>query len=539
MGILSLVLLGGCLKQIVDTVESVEKVDVVKWDASFAVPLVHSTLSLKDALDQLGDVDYLKVKSDGGLSIVYSDSFETKPAPNIINLPDQIFGNALAISGSDITDLNNNGTVTVKRSFKMVYKFGSSEVDRLLFKDGGGTIKVSSDMQHEYSLKLSIPEFKKDGIAFSQTTFASFDGTEATDSSQYSFDGYNCDFTKTAQGHTEFVVDIELTINKKAGNPIDAFESVAFVFDLKDQKYQELIGFFKSVEFSNGVDTLNIDFFETVKSGSFSLADPQLKFVITNSFGIPMDVNITKFDGTSANGNLLSLTGMPSPLPIPKLDLSEFGQSKKDSFTLSGTNSNIGDYVGNMPFENVYRVEIVTNPTGIGRNWVSDKSTIGVDIDIDVPIYGTAKDFVFERDIPFSLADNADMSLEEFEQIQALLLRVYTENGFPIDVSAQLYFEDSVTSTVLDSLFGEDILILQAASLDGTGKVTEANPDATDILVENEQIKNIYDANNIRAVIKFNTSFDGTNQPDVKFFEEYKMLLQLGLQASFNINQKF
>ena len=78
-----------------------------------------------------------------------------------------------------------------------------------------------------------------------------------------------------------------------------------------------------------------------------------------------------------------------------------------------------------------------------------------------------------------------------------------------------------------------DTIVLPSADIDGSGKVTNPNPKTTDIVARNQTVTNIQNANQIRLKAYFNTPFgpDGTTQEDVKFYDSYDVLLQLGVQA--------
>ena len=530
-------LMVSCVRDILNTAEKAQNVTGIQWNPSIAVPLVYSRLGIKDALDQFGDsIDFLRVESDGGLTVFFSTEYETKTASDILQLPNQVFADAIALSTSERQDLSNNGSVTLSRRFELEYDFGGNEMDRLLLKAGSGVLKVNSSLKHNYSVKVTFDDWKNDGSELIQTVTSNYKGFDPNeDSTNVDYANYEADFTKTAKGHTDFVANVEVTITEIPGNAVELIETIAFAMLLNEQRYKEVVGYFGEANFSNGIDTLEVDALANTNGGSFTAYDPKLKFVFSNSFGIPIAMDITQFDGTDNDGNVVSLTGLPSPLPFPNLSLAEFGQTKKDSLIIDRNTSNLADYLGNLPVKNVYEIDVNTNPggKGAGRNWITDQSTIGVSVDAELPIHGTAKDFELEQIQEF------EFPLDDPEMIEEVLLRIYTENGLPVDLALQAYFEDSTSNTVLDSLFGDDQLILSAADVDGDGKVTEAKPKTTDVSVTSEVAKNMASSNRVRIIIKFNTLFDGTTQPPVKFFEQYDVLLQLGVQTTANIDQDF
>jgi hypothetical protein len=530
-------LLGSCIKEITDVYEKSQKVKGIQWNPTIAAPLVSSSLGIRDALDQLGDsIDFLRVESDGGLTVFYSVDYETPESGDILKLSDQLFADAIALTSTELSDLTNTGSVTVNRSFVFDYNVGSSEIDRLLWKLGNGMLSINSSLQHDIDFEITFPRIRKNGTPLSASISSNYVGVNPLeDSVAVDFTDYDADLTKTSQGHSEFAADVTITINRVNGNAVGLFETVAFGLSCTNQRYREAIGYFGNANFAVGVDTLNIDLLENTSNGSFTAFDPRLKFVFTNSFGIPIEMKVLEFKGINNDNNAVDLTGLPDPLPFPNLGILDFKQSKKDSLVLNRNTSNLADFLGNLPAKVVYHLDVTTNPDGntVNRNWITDESKLKVEIGAELPIHGTARDFEFEQIQPF------EFDLEQAELIEEVLLRIYTENGLPVDLALQAYFEDSTTNTVLDSLFGTDQLVLAAAPVGSNGRVTQASPKTTDVTVNAATADNLTQANRIRFVARFNTSFEDGSQPPVKFYDDYEMLIQLGVQGTVNVKQDF
>ena len=64
-----------------------------------------------------------------------------------------------------------------------------------------------------------------------------------------------------------------------------------------------------------------------------------------------------------------------------------------------------------------------------------------------------------------------------------------------------------------------------------------ANPKTIDITLDNDRVERILDANRLRIKAFFNTPFENGTQPDVKFFDDYDVLIQLGVQAEILVEQ--
>ncbi|PCJ67728.1 MAG: hypothetical protein COA58_00915 [Bacteroidetes bacterium] len=524
--------LGSCFTDITDTIDKSQRVNGIQWNPTIAVPLVYSRLGLKDVLEEVGDLEYIRVETDGSITLVYSDRFESKTAGEVIILDDQSYGETLTLSAAELSILNSAGSVVATYNRTLGYNFGSNEIDKILYKAGTMAMRVSTTLEHDVTFKLTIPEATSNGNTFSESVVANSTSLPNVGNRTVNLNGTEIDFSKTTQMYSEIGVEIEMTITKRGLNTIKPLETITFDFDLLNQEFSQLVGFFDPADFNSASDTLNLSLFSNNGGGSFTLADPRIKFILENSVGIPVEAKILNFDGTNSDNNTVALTGYPDPLPFPIVVLSEIGQTKIDSFSLNRNNSNLADYINNRPAKNFYEFDVNSTATGAIRHFVTDSSKVAAKIEIEVPLEGTAKDFILENSQPFTL------ELENVDGIKEVLIRLYTENGFPMDIATQLYFEDSTSNTVLDSLFSADNLILPAADVDGTGKVVSINPKTTDVVLNSASIDRLKMANRIRIRSYFNTLIDGGGtQPDVKFYEEYDLLLQLGVQAEVLINQ--
>ncbi len=525
--------LSSCVNEILETVDKVKNTDGVVWNPSIALPLVYSDISLRDFMDEIGGLSFLKIEDDGGLTIVYENEYQSKTAEEMISLPDQAYTRSYTLSATEIADLNTNGSLTLNYTEELDYNFGSSEIDRILYKGGSANFTITTSLKHDVKATITLNNGVNNGVPLASVLQATYTSGTNTASDNINLDGYNVDYTKTAAGTSQIEAQVSFTITKGA-NPILVDETVNFTLNIVDQKFKEIVGFLGAIDFSNEVDTLELSFFNNPNQGSFTLADPRIKMTFSNSFGVPLNAQVTQFAGFSPQNTRFDLTGVPNSLPLPNLSMAELGLSKRSILELNKNTSNLAAFVNNQPAKIVYEFKVEANPSGPSvRNWFTDKSRLGASIEIEVPLHGTAKDFKIEVDQPFEFA------VENVEQIEEVLMRIYTENRFPLGISLQAYFRDSTLNTTIDSLIGSDQLLLAAAAVDANGVVTAPSPNLLDISLTGDKAERIRDANQIRMVIRLNTTTIGANQPDVRFMLDNSVLIQLGVQATAYLNQKF
>ena len=246
--------LGSCIKDITDTIEKGQKLSGIQWNPTIAVPLVYSRLGLQDVLNEVQDLEYVRVEADGSLTLVYADEYESEIAENIVTLDDQLYGETFNLNASQLNTLNTSGTLVLTYSRIIGYSYGAHEVDKIWYKDGTLPLNISTTLEHDVAFKITIPESNKNGTSLSETVSAIYTSAPNTGSSTIPLQDVEIDFTKTTQTYSEIDVELEITITKKGSNSIKPIETITFGMQLLNQKYSKITGLFDVVDFSTPGD---------------------------------------------------------------------------------------------------------------------------------------------------------------------------------------------------------------------------------------------------------------------------------------------
>ncbi len=528
-----LVFVTSCVKDITETIDKASKVNQVRWNPTIAVPLVYSNLSFRDLIEGTNANNYIRIQDDSLVNLVYEDTYSSGNAEDILNLEPQNYGETFVFNSTQLDALNTLGEITVNFSRTISYDGDGNELDKIWFKDGAIALNLTSSFEHNISCVLTIPESQKNTAPISLDLSAPYTGVPIDVTSSFDLSDSEMDFTKTAQGHSEFDIEFEFTITKTSSNPIKASESITYSMVMDNQKFSKILGYFADLEFENLSGSFQIPVFENSKNGSISIVEPEVKFIAESSIGLPIDVSFDRFDGENNLGNSVPLTKNTGDfnLLIPRA-MSE-GESEVDSQVLNNANSNLIDYISNRPFMNYYTLTVKPDLSDMSRHWLLDTSRISNTVKLTLPLHGTLKDFQLEETKPF------DLALENAEEIKEVLVRLYSENGFPVDVKTQLYFEDSITNTLIDSLFLVDRVVSEAALVDSEGNPVGVSSQITDVVMESDRVDRVMNANRVRAQAYLSTTTDNNgNQPDVKIYSDDGIMIQFGVQAEVLINQE-
>lgn len=524
VGVLSSVL-SSCIKDNFDF----GKLQAVEWNPNLAVPLVYSSMTIGDMLNKQGSQSLISVDNDNFCSLIYRGNLVSLKASDLIVIPNnQPPPYTASLNNGQITSLGLAGTITIPYTQTITFDSGVNgpKIDSMSLKSGSIALSLSSTFQYSGSIQITLPSATKNGVAFTQTIPFTYNGsTPVTGVAICDLSGYKFDMTNGGTTFNEFVANFAVTITG-SGNPISPSDQITLSQSLNDLKFDKIFGDIGQMSLAPDVDSVDISVFKNVLgTATFSMVDPRIKIFISNSYGVPINATLTQFEGYTPGYAPFTITGAPSPLPIQSPSFNQIGQILTDSFALNNNNSNIASVINNTPKYLIYKMNALTNPGGgsTHNNFVIDSSRVDVGLEVDLPLYGTASNFVLVDTIPFAFTQTLP------EQVESALIRTFNSNGFPFDVDMQIYFTDSTYAT-LDSLIAPNQFVLESASVNtSTGKVTAPTDKTYDATLTKARLLNLKTCKYLIVRAKANTTNNGTTP--VKIYTDYKLDFKLGLQV--------
>jgi hypothetical protein len=158
--------------------------------------------------------------------------------------------------------------------------------------------------------------------------------------------------------------------------------------------------------------------------------------------------------------------GTPTNIPGPRLP--NVGQTVSTRLSLDRTNSNIRDFISDLPDQIDFDLSVHANKYGnpsLRDNFATYDSRISAFMDMEVPLEGVADHII--------LQDTLDLDLSEATLPESVLdgnLDLILTNDFPMEAEAQFYFYDAVGNLV-DSLFNGGPGIIPAGTMNASGYV--------------------------------------------------------------------
>lgn len=542
--------LWGCTKE---TFVLNDQTSVPGLDPSFAIPLVNSTLNLGDIEEALDDDGFIYSEANETFALIYRADLLDFSARELSGLGNENFSADHALTDTEATILSSTPsgnsvsffdtqTVTIAAS-------NGEEITDLTFGIDTLDITLNSEIAHDHSITITIPDLTLDGNPFSATVDMPYPGSSPFSTTEsVIITGYTLDLTQGGTTFNTFDVETELGFTA-TGNSASAGESVDIDLSFDLGAFAVVHGYFGQPESLENVGTQNVNVFEDLEGGVLHFEEPRVDLFFYNSAGITAQAQFTSvFAPENSVEQELTGTDLTNIPEITRAAAEGDDELTTHVITNDGVAPQLNTLLDEGPFTLLYTGGAEINPNGYDNNFLLDTSRLLCRAEIVLPFYGYANNFTQADTLNLDLADALGTDEDDVltvEDIERATIRLIADNGLPIEVGTQVYFADSLHN-VLDSLFapGPFENILDQGYIDfslpesdpNSGKVLSATRKITDMTMTGEQLRYLIDNESTKVIVK---SFGHTNLAPgqmVKFFPEYNIGIKLSAKVDFDIN---
>lgn len=459
--------------------------------SDWAVPIIDSKKSFKDIISGFDKQAFLQIAPDGSLVLHYKGDYIARSSIDIFSS----FQNAIF----PITD------TVMAVPFKLPK---GVHVDYVDVKQGTMDWLMISPNE-PLNVTLRIPQMTKNGVPFVRNfpvTSFGYKGTldmsgwhiEATNDSIYMYHD-----ARKANGER---------VNLKGSGGLN----------IKDFQFKFVKGYLGIDTFDVPRDTIKMDFFENWKQGEVKFVDPKLTVTVDNSFGLPVRAFSRVADVISVNGQRIALkSALTQGIDINYPKLNEIGQSKRTVVTFDKSNSNLADIISQNPIAVDYDIDGVTNPDPSVQTtgFLTDTSAFKLQVDMDLPIYGSAKNFVINDTFALDLSNYTNVTYGEF--------KIITDNGMPIDLALQGFFANA-NGSLIDSFYTASSLVLRGAPVGANGLPSSVQANENVIKIEADKLKRILPAK--KLIIRYSFSTTNNGSVPVKLTATQNVRVRIGVK---------
>lgn len=525
---LFLIITAGCVKDLT----SPEDLKIPFWQPVIAVPLASGSFSVADILDTIPEAVSIDINEEGLISLNYSGSLYSLKPNEILVIPNQSFDETHSIPLSDQTALIAGESINVEEtiSFPVVIPMDNNgdeiRLDKLYFKSGTlfYYVGVSEHLSGSATLIISELRNQQDEIFQADISFTSGINTVELDLSNYTLD-----LTESGSDN-EISIGVSAVIN--ASENFSTGNAELFYGSSMDNiEFKRIEGYFGNLTLSSDRDSLELNFFENI-SGYINLVDPKITIEVINTFGLSAEIEFEDFESYSpSTGQTVELTGEGFQNPFTVNEATDVNVPATVFMEINAGNSNLNALLNTTPKTIYGKINGTSNPENNTSmvNFIDEESELNINFDLDIPMWGRAE-VVFADTFDLALSD-----IENVEEIDSASVRFIFDNGFPIDMVAQLYFLDSL-GQVIDSLFtNSNGRLLESGLINSDDEVIAPVKTLFDVPLTNERLEIFTSVN--RIILKSSVSTNGVDEDeDVKFFDHYRLDFKLAVKVFPKIN---
>ncbi len=500
------------------------------WKPDVALPLVYSSLTMEDIL---ADYDNHHIVNDANklCYLVYQKNVRSANADAVIIVPNQYIN---TVTNFNITGGNLGTGSDYTTTYNKVYTFNFTNgevIDSIYIKFGLFVFNITSDLNYDASVVVTLPTVTKNGVPFSTTLTLN-----AGDNPFYALnlDGYVMKLgAQPINEDNKMPVRYDITVHGNGSNNNSPY-NISFNEYISSIQFSKIYGYLGQFTFDMLVDTVNIKLYNNNLTGFIDYEDPRIYLTMTSSFGMPIGIFTTNFlaKPTHDSPNSVNITGSAVPTAnnphiLPAVPFNNPGHMMTETVYLDRNNSSVYNAMLISPRYFYCKPNVSTNPAGNTQNFAIDSSHLDFNMKVELPMHGKAWDFVLQDTIPFEFE-----GIDEMESIQ---FNVDVLNDFPIDGIAQVYFADTAYN-VLDSLLNP----IQSAIISATPGpapdylVTQPVRKYTTTTLTEQRLKNLKNMKYF-LIKSYLTSYnDGGNI--VKIYSFYTIDVKISARAKFRVN---
>ena len=505
-----------------------KKISYGTWNPNLAAPIGTATFAMEDLLTNHANTELIVSDAFGQLEINYESRKTILRAEDVLDLPEVSENTIFSMAELNVPAVASlNQSVVHSETISLPINLPNGILlNDLVLETGLLSLAVETTLKHDVKMVLTFPDITSNSVALTRTVNSTYLGSLPHSSmSTANLGGHQLDCTagNTATNALRVQIDFEII---GLGNAITGNENIELTLGLNALSLDYATGYFGQQTLSIATDSILIKLFENSQAGVIGITNPKLNFKCINSFGIPLQIGVNNIQTINVN------TGVQNPISNSSLSAISILSAPllfDSSVTVlpqinSSNTSNLNNLITNTPKYISFDLSGTTNPDGAtGQlNFISKDSRLVVEGLVQLPMEGYAYDFKLTDTLPFNFSSLGD-------NVEALLLRVISDNGFPIGLKAKVQVLDANYVPLFELLDAADGLI-DAAPVDGLGNVTQSIKKIKDITIPKSKMTAFGAGKHILLEVTIATT--APQETVVKFYDDYKLAIKLAVQAS-------
>lgn len=506
------------------------------WDTDLVAPLAKGRLRLRNIIPD----SLLNTNADGSLRFIYERDLVGLPLDSLLRLPDTPIVKSLSVPfdyspvppGLDFSQLPGLDAI-LNTSTKLNLK--DAKVTYIRVKSGKIQVKVSNKLPTIIVMTFSLPKATKNGVAFQvlKDIPAAPSGGSSTFDTLIDLSNYEVDM-KGLQGTSYNTFITYFTAKTDPNGPGVSLQAnnefLKIETTLLDLVPDYAKGFMGSQHTVIGPEEKGIEPLSQLVSGSLLLDSIKMDLELKNGVGADAKISIYQLEGRNTfNGNTVALNHsiIGNPINVTRAqDLFIGSNPSVYTYSINNSNSNLKDFIQNLPGYFKYNVDVWLNPLGnvsSGNDFIYYNSDISAKLKIELPLTFNVNNLAMVDTLDFNVSSDI------LDHFKAGTLKVYAINGFPLEAQAQLTLLDE-NYTPLDSLLSPNTL--EAAQLGSDLKVIQKKTSWLNFPVSTAKAEYVKRAKFVKLKLRFHSPIP--NQL-IKLYDSYDIEVKIIADITYEI----
>lgn len=471
------------------------------------------------------------LRSSLGYSLPVFNTNSSAPTSVLINYQDSI---TLSVLGRNLKAIGGEATFPSQNIIAKSTEINFTPADtnqrirKLNLASGKIKFISQSTIKEPIELTINFPGALKNGMPLpGQIITIPYTGSGNNYFIDSSINIANVDFDLTQNPNKPYnYVPISYSARiKSSGVPV-IFDSSDYI-DIQVVTTNTTVGYLEGyigvIEIpTENSDFINLSFLNDIQEG-LNLEEPELRFTIKNSFGVPIRFAYN-FLGKNNLGK--SQDAQMTPFDANYPTISQQGQTINTIQVYSNANGNgkINELMSLPPHNIQIAGKIVSNPNPNPNDnqFIKMGGQIAADLELDLPLAIKTSNFV--------LADSSEFDASSFDGFKSVTLGLNIDNGFPFDADVKIVFRNKANKKSIDSITVKQVVL--SAITNSEGKTIQTSKSKTKFDLTEERLKKLIanKADEIKIYSTLVTENNGTKK--VKVYSDYDMKIAIGIIAT-------
>lgn len=496
-----------------------------KWDADYAVPIIHTQLDLGNLL---GDTNLI-VNADSSVSLYIQREIYRMDIDSLFKTPDTTISDVYKLT-TPVTLAISPGFTFISEEDETTYNISGAELKYFMLKSGTLKYEVISYVTGPTIDSIIFPCATKGGVEFSESIFLqASDGitpaivTGSVDLSNFEFDLTGSDGLKYNTMTSIASATIDPTFSSTV--TISQADSIKINVSFEDISPSKALGYFGNELITIPLDTISLPFMENVITGNLDIDQVDLDVKITNGIGVDLQATIEQMNSIHESSIIPlvhSSIGAPINLTRPnRTGWTVTSEIHTESFTNS--TSNLDAFLENLPRNVSYRANLQLNPFGdlnSHGDFFNYEYPLYADINLEIPLCFAANNLTLQDTLTITID-------QDTTNVQSGSIVINAINNFPLGAKVQMFILDE------SGLFSDSIVtntIIDPATVSLSNEVTASSTSQVILTLGKDQITQLMQTEQVLINIVFNT----TNSPAmVKIMDWHHMDLNLNVFLTY------